>query len=246
MTLYYGKWKIMDSSREVCMTYFGSMSEVDDANDSQGVEVLGRWCDLGSATGHVVCRADDYSAVCSWLYNWVPMATIDVKPICDDNVARRIVLGKDPPYIVDYSNAGVGPELGETLYSIEYEFYPDKRVEGSKLFANLTQKQDQADSGTCRPLGRWHDLGTGSGFAIAGARSEGDVYAWAHNWAAMCKCKIKPVLTDSAARLVITSKPDYASKLKKVRGLMSPQSFSILSWLCYPFYSKTPGHADGL
>ena len=27
--------------------------------------------------------------------------------------------------------------------------------------------EDEADSGNCRPLGRWHDLGNGSGFAIA-------------------------------------------------------------------------------
>ena len=148
---------------------------------------MGRWCDLGSATGHVVCRASDYSEVASWLYNWVPMATIEVKPICDDDVAREIVLGKPPSYSVGYEGVSREAEVGETLFAIEYAFYQDKRVAGSKNFANLTREQDQADAGACRAMGRWHDLGTGTGFAVAAAKSEGDVYAWANNWASMCR-----------------------------------------------------------
>lgn len=31
MTLYYGTWKIMDTVRVPCMTYFASMSAADDA-----------------------------------------------------------------------------------------------------------------------------------------------------------------------------------------------------------------------
>ena len=116
---------------------------------------------------------------------------------------------------------------------------------GSKNFANLTREQDQADAGACRAMGRWHDLGTGTGFAVAAAKSEGDVYAWANNWASMCTCKITPVLTDNAARTVIKSKPDYESKLESIRSAMNPRK-SIWSLLCYPFYATNPGHADGV
>ena len=75
MTLYLVNWKIMDEARVPCMTYFGSMTAEDDAAESVGVEVLGRWSDIGTATGAAICRAENYVNVASWLNNWVPMAT---------------------------------------------------------------------------------------------------------------------------------------------------------------------------
>ena len=220
MTLYLGTWKIMDPMRVSCMTYFGSMTEEDDQKELVNVELLGRWSDPNSASGTFICRAENYSDVAAWLYNWVPMATCNVKPICDDNTARAIILGETPSYSVDYSHVGDQPLEGETLYWIQYEFNSDKKVEGNKLFASLTQEQDEGDSGNCRPLGRWHDLGTGTGMAIAAARSEADIYKWAFNWAGMCNCKIVPVLTDAQSRSIIRSKADFDKKLQAVVAQM--------------------------
>ena len=210
----------MDPERVSCMTYFASMTEEDDQKELGNVELLGRWSDPNTASGTFVCRAENYTDVASWLYNWVPMATCSVKPICDDNTARRIILGEEPSYSVDYSHVGDQPNEGETLFWIQYEFNSDKKVEGNKLFAGLTQEQDVADAGKCRPLGRWHDLGAGSGMAIAAARSEEDVYKWAFNWAGMCNCKIVPVLTDLQSRAVIRSKSDFDKKLQAVVAAM--------------------------
>ena len=225
MTLFLGKWKIMDEHRVNCMTYFGSMTEQDDRNESAGVELLGRWGDLGNASGVFVCRAEKYQDVASWLYNWVPMANIDIWPICDDNSARRIILSKDdlqPEYNVDYSHVGDEPLDDETLYKITYKFHQDKKVDGTSLFAKLTESQDTADSGNCRPLGRWHNLGQGSGMAIAAAKSEEDIYSWADNWVGMCDCEIVPVLTDKQSRKLISSKPDFHVKLDQVIKQMAP------------------------
>ena len=220
MTLYLGTWKIMDPERVSCMTYFASMTEEDDQKELGNVELLGRWSDSNTASGTFICRAEKYTDVAAWLYNWVPMATCSVKPICDDNTARRIILGEEPSYTVDYSHVGDQPNEGENLYWIQYQFNSDKKVEGNKLFAGLTQEQDVADAGNCRPLGRWHDLGAGSGMAIAAARSEEDVYRWAFNWAGMCDCKIVPVLTDLQSRAVIRSKSDFDKKLEAVVAAM--------------------------
>lgn len=239
MTLFLGKWKIFDEHRERCMTYFASMSELDDANESPGVEVIGRWSDLGTASGFVVCLANDYNSVASWMYNWAPMADITVKPVCDDSTARSIILGKDPPPPKEQT---LTPS-SDTTYAIEYEFYDDKRQEAMKAFASMTPEQDQADAGRCVCLGRWHDLGNGSGLAIARAKNEKDIYAWANNWSSLCKCKITPVLSDHYARQLIRSKPDFATKLKQLT--MSPPR-SRWGALCKPFFSTTPGHADGL
>ena len=82
------------------------------------------------------------------------MATIDVKPICDDNVARKIVLGKEPDYTVAYDHVSDEPQEGETLYQITYKFHESKKVDGYKQFAGLTKEQDEGDAGACRPLGR--------------------------------------------------------------------------------------------
>lgn len=220
MTLFVGTWKIMDPARVSCMTYFASMTKEDDLAELNGVELLGRWSDIGTASGVCIFKADKYTDAMSWLYNWVPMATCSVRPVCDDNVARKIILGKEPEYTVDYSHVGDEPLENEVLYHISYKFKPEKKVEGNNLFANLTQEQDEGDSGNCRPLGRWHDLGTGSGLAIAAAKSEEDIYKWAFNWAEMCDCQIVPVLTDAQARSVIKNKDGFQEKLEAVKAAM--------------------------
>ena len=214
MPLYLGTWKIIDYKRDECMTYFASMTPELDTDERPGVKVLGRWSDICTGEGTVICEAVDYKSIGSWLYNWVPMATCSVKPILDDNAAREIILKEKPSYTVDYSNVDSEPEVGETLFCINYTFNKDSRMDGHKLFANLTEEQDKGDMGNCRSLGRWHDLGTGSGVAIAAAKSEVDIYKWAFNWASMCKCTIVPVLTDKQCREVISNKPDFENKLK--------------------------------
>ena len=220
MTLFVGTWKIMDPARVSCMTYFASMTKEDDLAELNGVELLGRWSDIGTASGVCIFKADKYTDAMSWLYNWVPMATCSVRPVCDDNVARKIILGQEPGYLVDYSHVGDEPVENEILYHITYKFKSEKKVEGNKLFANLTQEQDKGDSGNCRPLGRWHELGTGSGLAIAAAKSEEDIYKWAFNWAEMCDCQIVPVLTDAQARSVIKNKDGFQEKLEEVKATM--------------------------
>lgn len=212
----------MDSQRVPCMTYFGSMSKQDDEAEHPGVVLHGRWSDAGTASGTFICESPDYTSVADWLYNWAPMANITLKPICDDNTAREILLGEKSSYTVSYDNVSDEPEEGETLFLINYSFYADKKLEGQKAFASLTQEQDTADAGECRPLGRWHDLGSGSGCAIAAAKSEKDLYKWANNWAALCECKVSPVLTDTQARKIITGKPDYGAKLAKVMADLAP------------------------
>ena len=124
----------MDAARVPCMTYFRSMTPGDDKRDAAGVDILGGWGEVGNASGTCICRAENYTDVANWAYNWVPMATIDVKPICDDNVARKIVLGEDPEYMVSYDHVGDEPLEGETLYQIKYKFHESKKVEVTIIF----------------------------------------------------------------------------------------------------------------
>jgi len=222
--LYLGTWEIFDNSRVACMTYFASMTPEDDEKESQGVKLIGRWSDAGTGSGTFICEADNYESIAAWLYNWSSMANITIKPICDDNTAREILLGKTPEYVVEYDNVDAEPSDAEVIFAINYKFLEDKKLDGQKAFAGLSKEQDDADSGDCEPLGRWHDLGTGSGYAVALAKSEKDIYAWANNWAGLCNCEIKPVLTDKQARKMISSKPDFDAKLTVVKASMAPVS----------------------
>ena len=69
MTLFVGTWKIMDPARVSCMTYFASMTKEDDLAELNGVELLGRWSDIGTASGVCIFKADKYTDAMSWLYN---------------------------------------------------------------------------------------------------------------------------------------------------------------------------------
>lgn len=222
-TLFAGTWKILDAARVPCMTYFASMTPADDAAEAKNVKLLGRWSDIGTATGVFLCEAQTADEVQDWLANWAPMATCTLTPICDDNTAREIILKHKPSYTVDYSHVGDEPFAGESLYYIKYKFFDGKKVEGQQTFANLTEAQDKGDSGRCRPLGRYHNLGMGMGFAIAAAKSEADLYAWANNWAGMCQVEFSTVLTDKQARKIISSKPGFAQKLATVKEQMGMQ-----------------------
>ena len=95
MTLFLLTWKIMDAARVPCMTYFGSMTEEDDKADAVGVEILGRWGEVGNAKGTCICRAEKYTDVANWAYNWVPMATIDVSRFVMTTQLEVLYLGKN-------------------------------------------------------------------------------------------------------------------------------------------------------
>ena len=86
---------------------------------------------------------------------------------------------------------------------------------GINLFAGLTKEQDAADCGKVIPMGRYFNLGEGSGFVICklpAGGTEADLYKWAFNWAAICDCKITPALTDKACRAVVQGKKGFAEK----------------------------------
>ena len=67
MTLFYGTWKIMDSARVPCMTYFASMTQEDDKKESPGVELLGRWSVVpeNEAFQKADLQTEDHCGVCS-------------------------------------------------------------------------------------------------------------------------------------------------------------------------------------
>ena len=216
--LYLLKFRILESSRSDCMTFFGGMTAEDDRRDAGDVEIVGRWSTVGESSGYCVCRAGSAAALHAWMLNWSTMATIECWPVVDDNQARRILLSHaarkpcELPSPVDYSRAGHEAKPGESLFFIEYAFLPGKREEGSALFANLGEDEDVEDTGKNTCYGRWHNLGLGTGVAICSSASEEDLHAWATRWMALCECAIRPVVTDAQCRANLRAKPDFAEK----------------------------------
>lgn len=213
MPLFYLKYTINESSRSDCMTLFGGMTVEDDKKDmGEGVSLVGRWSTVAESAGYCICEAKDAVALNKWLLNWSPQAIIQVFPVVDDNQARKIILDKTPEFQVDYSQAGAEAKPGESLYVIEYTFLSGKRTEGFATFAKMSEEQDKADAGKNTCLGRWHNIGTGSGIAVCSSPSEVDLYTWAFHWSAMCDCVVRPVVSDKDCRANLQAQPGFQKR----------------------------------
>ena len=222
MPLFYLKYTINENARVDCMTHFGSMTSDDDLVDmGPNVKLIGRWNCVGDSSGFCICEALSANVLNKWLLNWVPMATIDVSPIVDDNQARAIILKTSPSFKFDYSHTSSPTVADTSLYFIEYKFLPDKRQEGYEHFANMTREQDEADAGEDACLGRWHNLGNGSGVAVCSSKSEVDLYSWAFKWSSMCDVTFTPVVSDDECRRNIVSTKWYAAKPEPRRSWFS-------------------------
>ena len=195
--------------------------------------MIGRWSNLADKTGTLICESPDVTAFMKWMFNWSEDACdAVVKPVINDDDCREIVLAKSggkptwkTDYYVKYGDKGYEAEAGESLFTINFTFKSGADfMTGINLFAGLTKEQDAADCGKVIPMGRYFNLGEGSGFVIcklpAGA-TEADLYKWAFNWAAICECKITPALTDKACRAVVQGKKGFAEKQKAVMAAMA-------------------------
>jgi hypothetical protein len=215
MPTFFLKYKILDAHRSECTTRFGSMTADDDRKDmGASVSLKGRWSTVGESSGFCICTAETVDALNAWLLNWSSMATIEAVPVVDDNKAREIILGKSPDRTVTWNAV---PKPNENLYLIEYTFFPEKRGDGYNAFAALSAEDDGDDVGKNTCLGRWHNLGDGTGVVVCSSPSEVDLYNWTYKWMELCTCKVYPVVTDVALRANIKSKPDFAAKLAALK-----------------------------
>ena len=221
MPLFLATYKFFNDTRSDGVTYFATMDEgAMEADKGPDIKMHGRWHEIGNCAGAIIAEAPNAKTLFTWLSKWSEtMCDVDVKIICDDNATRQIILKADKaPWRANYDNIGDEPGEGESLYMASFKFYPEHKMTAYTTFANLTEEQDKADAGACRNLGRYHDLGAGSGIIIAAAKSEKDLYAWAFNWAPLCEVRIVPVLTDKDAQDITRGKPGFD---KKVAALMA-------------------------
>ena len=183
MPLFVMNWKIYAGNKDDVFTLYASMTPESDAKDAGNCKILGRWSDAGTGSGFCIFTAPTGADVQAWVANWAPMADINVTPILDDDMAREVILGQKPTWLnaPNYCPAYEAAD-GETIYGIKYKFLTDKKMDGFKAFAGMTEEQSKAEPGPCKFIGRWHNLVNGSGFAVAASKTEIDMFKWGFAW----------------------------------------------------------------
>ncbi len=92
------------------------------------------------------------------------------------------------------------------LYMIHWKLRPDAKMDAATNFGQMTEADDDADSGDVEMLGRWHDFAGEQGWAICDSPTPTDVQAWLFNWAPLISSTITPVQTDAEIRAMFQAK----------------------------------------
>ena len=240
MDTYVCEYNILPehTTRETCMTFFGGMTQEDDARELGDVILLGRWAYVGEAKGFCVVRTPTHYDLQKWLNNWVSMADIKVMPCLDDNEHHEMLLGEVPPFKVVYDKVRHGAKENESLFYIKYQFKDGCKDTGFQAFANMTKEIDLKDAGNCTCYGRWHVPSLGCGYAIASSPTVKDIYKWAYNWNSLCDCTITPVTCDEETREIIKMGFGYEVKHMKLMELLEKlkvmQAEPKCKWGCFP------------
>ena len=86
-------------------------------------------------------------------------------------------------------------------FMVTWQVHPDKRHEVLKSFAQMTAKDDERDMGKkIKLIGRWHDLHSFTGVAIAETDDAKAIAAWLLNWNGVIDLEVTPVLDDKETR----------------------------------------------
>ena len=92
------------------------------------------------------------------------------------------------------------------LYMIHWKLTSDTKMEAATNFGQMTEADDDADSGDVNMLGRWHDFAGEQGWAICASPTVTDVQAWLFNWGSLISSELTPVQNDSEIRAMFQAK----------------------------------------
>ena len=91
-------------------------------------------------------------------------------------------------------------------FLVSWTSAPGVREEGYKGFAQMSDAAHAADHAGVPIIGRWHNLGQGSGVAICESDDAAAVHAWAFNWNKILDVAVAPVLDDDECRSLVRAK----------------------------------------
>jgi hypothetical protein len=203
------------------MTYFASMGEaVCKGDPGPDVKLMGRWHNQGDCTGTFVCEAKSATALYEWYIKWSAdtMATMKASPILTDDSCRIVILGRTPTFSMSLKDLADTPREEETLFKGTWKVYPESKMKAYQQFAAMPLQDETNDRGNCRYLGRFHDLGTGTGFVIAAAVDEMDLHSWGYHWTTLIDIHWEAVI--DTFRDIVKSKSGSDAKLSPLMEKM--------------------------
>ena len=93
------------------------------------------------------------------------------------------------------------------LFLVTWKMFDNTKLDCYRAFMGMTPKDDVADAGpNVTIVGRWHNVGSGSGVCIAETDDSAALTSWMVNWAGLCDIDLTPVTDDETTRAVLRSK----------------------------------------
>jgi hypothetical protein len=87
-------------------------------------------------------------------------------------------------------------------FLVSWTVHADRRQEALKAFSSMTEEDQKAELDGVRLIGRWHDVVSFSGVAVAEADSAQAISRWLLKWNSIIDCEYVPVLDDEETRAI--------------------------------------------
>ena len=85
-------------------------------------------------------------------------------------------------------------------YLVQWRVHEDKRHEVMKVFAAMTEADEEENLGGVKLIGRWHDVVGFTGVAIAETDDPKALAKWLLHWNAVMDIEATPVFDDEETR----------------------------------------------
>lgn len=77
-------WRIEQDKWLPVLKKWTSMTKDERADAGDEVKIIGRWHDMSSRTGVVICETSDLAALQCYVGRWNPYMEVDIAPVLDD------------------------------------------------------------------------------------------------------------------------------------------------------------------
>lgn len=85
-------------------------------------------------------------------------------------------------------------------FLVTWRVHDQHRGDALKAFSAMTEADEQADLGSVKLIGRWHDVVSFTGVAVCESDDAAAVANWLLNWNTILDAEVTPVLDDEETR----------------------------------------------
>lgn len=88
---FMGSWQIHEGKIQEVYEIFSKMTpEQDAAVRGKAIKLIGRWHDMTSGRGALICETDSADALAKWALHWNGILNAQWVPVVDDDEARAV------------------------------------------------------------------------------------------------------------------------------------------------------------